>query len=105
MSGTLRPVMSSMKRSVSTNASRRRRATFRPRVVLPLQLKPTRTRLSIGSDKRTEIGERLIEAVASELPSHGVCQHQRDHCLADHSRSGHHADVAALHVGNITLAG
>src|SRR5438128_1001662 len=105
MSGMPRPVMSSMKRSVSTNARRKRRATLRPRVVLPLQLKPTRTRLSIGSDKRTEIGERLIETVASELPSQGVCQHQRDHCLADHSRRRYHADVAALHVGHITLAG
>src|SRR5207245_7884183 len=94
--GIVRPVMSSMKRSVSTNVIRSRRATLRPSVVLPLQLKPTRTRLSIGVEERAVVGERLVQAVAAELQAQRVGQHQCHHRLADHARGGDDTHVAAL---------
>src|SRR5436305_9289484 len=97
MCGIVRPVISSMKRSVSTNCIRSRRATLRPSVVLPLQLKPTRTRLSMGVDKCAVVGERLVQAVATELQAQGVGEDQRDHRLAHHAGGGDDAHVTALH--------
>src|SRR5207248_1309195 len=103
MSGILRPVISSTKRSVSTKVSRSRRATLRPSVVLPLQLKPTRMRLSIGRLERAEVGQRLLEAVATKFEPHRVCDNKRNHGFSYHSGRGQHAHVAALDVRDVTL--
>src|SRR3954452_4738571 len=104
ISGMVLPVVSSIRRSESTKGMRSRRATFRPSVVLPLQLNPTRTRLSGMILERAVVRERLLEAVAAELRAQCVCQHDRDHRLAHHTRGGDHAHVAALHVAEVALA-
>src|SRR5947209_84245 len=101
--GIVRPVISSMKRSESTNCIRSRLATLRPSVVLPLQLNPTRTRLSMRVDKCPVVGERLVQAVAAELQAQRVGEHQRDHRLAHHAGGGDDAYIAALHVRNVAL--
>src|SRR5215208_1383830 len=104
ISGMVRPVMSSMNRSVSTNVRRSRRATFRPRVVLPLQLKPTRIKLSIRRQKRAVVPERLFETIPAKLDPHRIRQHDRDHCRTDDARGGHDAHITPLNVSDIALA-
>src|SRR6266566_2689299 len=114
ISGIVRPVISSMHRSLSTNGSRNRRATLRPSVVLPLQLNPTRIRLSIRqsitASRATccvtpKIGERFLEAVSRELEAHGVRQHQSHHCFPDDTGRRYDAHVTPLDVGDTPLAG
>src|SRR5438309_7629304 len=83
--------------------SRMRRATFRPSVVFPLQLKPTRIKLSMGLLESTEVRQRLVEAIPAELEPKGIGQNQRDHRFANDPSRWQHADVAALDVRYVPL--
>src|SRR6266849_1146401 len=89
ISGMVRPHISSMLRSS---------------VVLPLQLKPTRIKLSIRCPIRLKIAPRLVEAIAAELDAHGVGQHQGDHRLTHDARGRQDTYIATFDVGNIALA-
>src|SRR5215468_2608138 len=83
---------------------RRRRAMLRPSVVLPLQLKPSSTRLSMLRYERSIAAERIVQTVSAELHAQGIGQHDGHHRLTHDARGRHDTHIAALDVRDAALA-